>query len=560
MRGLVLALLSICCSCIYADVPVVGFPSPKHEVRAVWVTTLGGLDWPHTKAQTPTSIARQQRELCDLLDHLQAIHINTILLQTRVRGSLIYPSVIEPWDEALTGFYGRNPGYDPLRFAIEQCHRRGMELHAWVVAIPCFKVEQVKRMGKWSVLHTHPQLCKKFKGMWYLDPGQPATADYITSICREIVTNYDVDGIHFDYIRYPENGLNFPDALTYRRYGKGERKDDWRRDNITRIVRTAYRAVKAIKPWVKMSSSPIGKYRDLPRYSSRGWNGFDAVYQDAQGWLAEGIQDMLLPMMYFQGDHFYPFALDWQECSNGRPVAPGLGIYFLSPQEKDWDLSVVTRELNFLRIIGMPGEGYFRSKFLTDNVKGIYDYLKYNYYALPALISPMTWQSSQKPATPQDLHRTGDSLEWQRVPAQVEGNTVTYNVYASEKYPVDITDVTNLKAAHCTTVSYHLPFSLTWGRNFAVTAIDRYGNESLPAETAPLAAPASRLLPVVGGLLQVPANHADYLAVVSPVGSIIRTFSNASSINVASVSRGYYELRTLESKGRSARLGFFIVP
>ncbi|WP_462340802.1 glycoside hydrolase family 10 protein, partial [Paraprevotella clara] len=133
--------------------------SPKRETRAVWLTTFSSLDWPKNKATSPVGIKAQQDELCRILDRLKEVNINTVLLQTRVRGSVIYPSAIEPWDGCLTGTPGRAPGYDPLAFAVRECHKRGMELHAWLVAIPCFKVSAATRMGNRSVLKTHPKLC-----------------------------------------------------------------------------------------------------------------------------------------------------------------------------------------------------------------------------------------------------------------------------------------------------------------------------------------------------------------------------------------------------------------
>jgi uncharacterized lipoprotein YddW (UPF0748 family) len=542
----------------------IGLPSSKHEVRAVWVTTLGGLDWPRTKSQTPTSMARQKKEFCDLLDKLKGVNINTVLLQTRVRGSVIYPSAIEPWDEALTGFGGRDPGYDPLRFAVEECHKRGMELHAWVVCIPCFKVDKAKGMGRMSVLRTHPKLCKRFDDMWYLDPGMPGTAEYLTDICREIVRNYDVDGIHFDYIRYPENAPSFPDAATFKKYGHGMSKADWRRQNITHIVQMVYQMVKAMKPWVKVSSSPIGKFRDLTRYSSRGWNGYDAVYQDSEGWLQSGIHDMLFPMMYFQGDHFFPFALDWQESCNGRPVVPGLGIYFMSPEEKNWPFDVVGREMSFLRIIGMGGEAFFRSKFLTDNVKGIYDFLKEEYYTLPALTPPMTWQRSQLPDAPQGLQRVGEKLVWKApesgsAPSDGSGNQLFYNVYASDNYPVDVSLAQNLKAVKLTDGEFRIPFSMLWGKNFAVTAMDRYGNESRPATTARIERQVSKLLPVSADRLTLPDSNAEFVVIVPLTGNMRCTFRYAKMLDVSILPRGFYEVRTLEPKGNSRRLGMFVV-
>ena len=127
---------------------------PKRETRAVWLTTFSSLDWPKNKATSPAGIKAQQDELCRILDRLKEVNINTVLLQTRVRGSVIYPSAIEPWDGCLTGTPGRAPGYDPLAFAVRECHKRGMELHAWLVAIPCFKISAATRMGNRSVLKT----------------------------------------------------------------------------------------------------------------------------------------------------------------------------------------------------------------------------------------------------------------------------------------------------------------------------------------------------------------------------------------------------------------------
>ena len=125
--------------------------SPKYEYRAVWLTTIENLDWPHTKVKTTGDVEKQKQEMVVLLDSLQAMHINTVLLQVRVRGDVIYPSAIEPFSHVLTGVTGKNPGYDPLAFAIEECHRRGIQLHAWLVTLPLGKVEHVRRLGKNSL-------------------------------------------------------------------------------------------------------------------------------------------------------------------------------------------------------------------------------------------------------------------------------------------------------------------------------------------------------------------------------------------------------------------------
>lgn len=417
---------------------------PKHEVRAVWLTTYGGLDWPKAKANTEAGRKAQQQELRNILDRLQQDGINTIYLQTRIRGAVIYPSAIEPWDGALTGRYDMHPGYDPLQFAIDECHRRGMECHAWIVAIPAFKIAEARALGRRSLLHTHPKLLYKHNGSYYLDPSLQGSADYLESICREIAHNYDIDGIHFDYIRYPEK--------------TARTREDWRRSNITRIVRQLYGAIKEEKPWIKVSCSPVGKYRDVSRYSARGWNAYNAVYQDAVLWLKEGIMDMISPMMYFNGNNFFPFAADWQEQSHGKIVAPGLGIYFLDPREKDWNLAEITRELQFIRQTGMGGAAYFRAKFLLDNVKGLETWVRNHYYTTTALVPPLKCSSNN------------NSTENRRTPRFV--------LYASDTYPVDTENPENIVRVFWGELKYNMLVARLYGKHLAVTALDDYGNES----------------------------------------------------------------------------------
>ncbi|WP_300725295.1 family 10 glycosylhydrolase [uncultured Bacteroides sp.] len=460
---------------------------PKYEIRATWVTTLGGLDWPSRKAMSPSSVERQKKEFCELLDRLKQAHFNTVLFQTRVRGDVVYPSVFEPFTESLTGHEGKNPGYDPLRFAIDECHKRGMELHAWIVTIPIGNMRQIKIMGKSSIVKKRPSICKKYKDTWYLDPGNPGTDEYLTSIVKEIVSNYDVDGVHFDYIRYPEHSEKFPDQNTFRKYGKGQDIAQWRRDNITRIARRLYSETKKLKPWVKVSSSPVGKYNDTGRYTSRGWNAYTVVYQDAQKWLEEGIQDALFPMMYFQGNNFYPFALDWKENSNGRWIIPGLGIYFLHPEQMDWNLDEIVRQIYFIRESGLNGQAYFRNKFLLDNTKGLLDQLSEQFYTAPAVVPPMTWIDSIAPSVPSNPTfsplEKGVNLSWMPSTDNQQA-PVYYRIYASNTYPVDTENPKNIIETRVNENRYTFTPQYPWDERiyWVVTAVDRCGNESRALE------------------------------------------------------------------------------
>ena len=460
--------------------------SSKYEIRAAWITTIGGLDWPTVKATSAYGIKRQKEELCKQLDMLKEANFNTVLFQTRLRGDVIYPSIYETFAESLAGKTGRNPGYDPLKFAIEECHKRGMEIHAWMVCIPAGNDRQVKLLGKQSVVKKKPTMCIHFKRAWYLDPGNPETAKYLAAIAKEITMNYDIDGIHLDYIRYPENAENFPDGKTFRKYGKGKTISQWRRDNITSIVREIYNDVKLIKPWVKVSSSPVGKYDDTRCYSSKGWNAYNAVYQDAKLWLKTGIHDAIFPMMYFRDNHFYPFALDWEENKHGRFVVPGLGIYFLKQKAHEWDINEIMRQIYFTRRNGLDGQAFFRNEFLMKNTCGLTDSLKCRFYTYPAAVPPMVWQDSIAPAQPVNgvISFRNDSvmINWDKADSS-KTEEASYRIYASDFYPVDINDGKNIICLKHGSNSFC--YSLKAGkikRFWAITATDRYGNESSPLE------------------------------------------------------------------------------
>lgn len=444
-------------------------PNPKYEVRAVWLTTIGGIDWPHSYAQSERSAEKQKEELRCILDRLQKANINTILLQTRIRATTIYPSQYEPWDGCLSGFPGKSPGYDALQFAIDECHKRGMEVHAWVVTIP---------VGKWNsygcrqLRKRFPRLIKRIDQDGYMDPEATQTGCYLADMCREIVQRYDVDGIHLDYIRYPE---------TWKfRIGK-----DQARSNITRIVEKIHQAVKQEKPWVKMSCSPIGKFDDLSRYWSHGWNAYTKVAQDAQAWLKDGLMDELFPMMYFRGDQFFPFAIDWKEHSYGKIIAPGLGIYFLDPKEGKWNISDITSELYHLRNIG-EGHAFFRNKFLLDNHQGVYDFVTAHFNRYPALVPPMTWESNKRPQQPVTLcieeNEGTTTLRWDNSLQYEDGTAIKTpsiynNVYASKEYPVDVHDARNLILTRTTRRQLTTRTGNT-PTYYAVTTTDGFGNES----------------------------------------------------------------------------------
>lgn len=536
-------------------------PNPKYEVRAVWLTTIGGIDWPHSYAQSERSAEKQKEELRAILDRLQKANINTVLLQTRIRATTIYPSQYEPWDGCLSGFPGKSPGYDALQFAIDECHKRGMEVHAWVVTIP---------VGKWNSYGCR-QLRKRFSRLikridqdGYMDPEATQTGCYLAEMCREIVQQYDVDGIHLDYIRYPETW-------------KFRISKDQARGNITRIVEKIHQAVKKEKPWVKMSCSPIGKFDDLSRYWSHGWNAYTKVAQDAQAWLKDGLMDELFPMMYFKGDQFFPFAIDWKEHSYGKIIAPGLGIYFLDPKEGKWNISDITSELYHLRNIG-EGHAFFRNKFLLDNHQGVYDFVTAHFNRYPALVPPMTWESNKRPQQPVTLRieenegtttlRWDNSLQYEDGTA-IKTPSIYNNVYASKEYPVDVHDARNLIQTRTTRRQLTTRTGNT-PTYYAVTTTDGFGNESRAKQlnqtavvkTATRYGKACRLTTTGESIILPSSIHetdCQYIIVKNmQEQAVYITKPQNRKINIKKIKDGIYTLNCVNYRNIEHTLGTFI--
>lgn len=443
---------------------------PATEIRAVWLTTNWKLDWPSNSQ----SVEEQKLELNSILDELEALNFNTVFFQTRAQGKVFYRSKIEQ----PSPYFNRSEKFDPLLYAIEQCHKRGLECHAWIVVYPGEKV--IKNKNK-------PSYYKAIKGIWHLDPGNPESRKHILSIVNEIVENYDVDGIHLDYIRYPDNSKKFPDEDNYKKYGKSTDLFEWRRSNINKLVSDIYDSVKSKKKWVQVSSSTLGRYKVLQHVNiNDSWTAFETVFQDAAYWLKTGKHDILFPMMYYSDNYFYPYLDDWIENSYGRIVVPGMGVFQMSPTEKDWDVNKITEQMEYTRTKNIPGQAFFRTRNILDNLKGIKDSIR-QFYIYPAKLPPLTWLHNAKPAPPINLHVYKDSsgqlnIEWE---SPDETEFLTYNIYISAKDPVDASLAQNILAVNLHANNYVLPiYEGDFGFYYSVTSSDRYHNESDPCVSA----------------------------------------------------------------------------
>jgi uncharacterized lipoprotein YddW (UPF0748 family) len=451
---------------------------PKQEIRAVWLTTNHALDWPKHPVRGLEDITEQKKELDEILDRIREANINMVFFQVRLRGDVIYPSKIESFSNYVQSDYG-SYNYDPLHYAVEACHARGMECHAWMVAYPLGPEKSAAKSRRLDASLIEKGAIKSFNGELYLDPGNPETTPYLIRIIKEIVSSYDIDGIHFDYIRYPEKAANFPDKDTYKKFGKGKDKGDWRRENINRFVYAAYDTIKSLKPWVQVSSSVVGMYNHIQGNTSRHWTAYGSVFQDPADWLEKGKHDFIVPMMYYSGNLFFPFVKDWVARSNGRFIVPGLGLYRMDSSESDWQPEVLTEQIQYTRDNQAQGNVFFRARHFTDNMKGIFGKVTADFYDRPALLPPLTWLNDSLPETPQSLSATKNEvllrLEWEKSPGEV-----FYNIYRSETFPVDTNNSDNLLATRLRNNQYELPINDNFvsGYYYVITSYDRYHNES----------------------------------------------------------------------------------
>ncbi|MCP9611712.1 family 10 glycosylhydrolase [Coprobacter tertius] len=530
------------------------FSQPKHEMRAVWFTTNWGLDWPHETVRDYISREQQKGELCRLLDCVEELNFNVVFFQTRLRGDVIYTSKNEPWNAILTGVSGKNPGYDPLEYAVRKCHERGLECHAWIVCIPIGTNKQVKLHGRNSLVARHRDWCINMKGEWYLDPGHPQVAEYLASLAADIVRRYQVDGIHLDYIRYPDQAWAFPDKNTYRKYArKGESLSQWRQNNIDRIVYTIYNAVKQVRHTVKVSAATIGKYRSLPAFPSSGWSCIESVHQDAQKWMKDGKIDFIVPMLYFSERSFYPFLDDWIKNSYGRPVVSGLGAYRLQKTEGNWKLNDFLRQIYDGRYLGASGQAFYRLESLVKNEKGIYDELYHWAYPFPALLPRMPWISDYVPDTPKGFRIESNlsfiDFKWDRT-LKAKG----YALYGSDIYPVDISQSENLLWTgfinNCRLSYSQIPRC----KYYALTAYDEGYNESLPvfidvSETSPIPPEFKIIYSEKDGTLNFNTqNKYKYIVILDIMGQKIYQGIWRNKINLPNLQSGIYRILYADEK------------
>jgi uncharacterized lipoprotein YddW (UPF0748 family) len=450
------------------------FPQSKRETRAVWLAVNHNLDWPQKPARSQSDIENLKAALDRLLDRLQEAHINAVFFQTRIRGSVAYISDIEPLSEFIADQKSK-VRFDALQYAIDGCHKRNMELHAWFVVYPLGKNP--------SNSLARSQMTKKFKNEYYLDPGHPQTTPYLLRIINELVSKYDIDGLHFDYIRYPDGSAAFPDSDLFGVYGKKLSLADWRRENINSFVSKAFDEVKLLKPWVAVSSSVVGMYDFIEGESSRHWTALHSVFQDPVEWIKRGKHDFIVPMLYNRDKMFFPFAADWIKRVGADRIVGGLGVYMI--EESGWNADVIAEQIEFLRKNDVAGVSLFRTRNLTGNSKGIFTRIAKTDFRTPALPPALVAHLDDiQPPVPEKFMAEAKNeflyLSWKK-PLVENDNSLTYNVYRSAYTPVDTSNPRNLIATRLPIegCKIRIDNSKETVYYYTVTAFDRFRNESV---------------------------------------------------------------------------------
>ncbi len=427
------AVLSVCAAPLHAqtdaplDAATVAVPAPTREFRGVWAASVENIDWPSRPGLTPDA---QRAELLLLLNRAKQLHLNAVLLQVRPACDALYRSDLEPWSEYLTGKMGvaPTPFYDPLAFAVDEAHKRGLELHAWFNP---FRARSAGKAGKVAasanhVSVTHPNWVRTYGNLQWLDPGVKEARDYSLAVVLDVVKRYDVDGVHIDDYFYPYkiNGpggkeLDFPDDAPWKAYKAGGgmlNRGDWRRANIDDYVQRMYADVKAAKPNVKVGISPFGIWRPGYPAQIKGFDSYAELYGDSRKWLHEGWADYFTPQLYWpiaQKPQSFPVLLNWWASENvlNRHLWPGLYTSQANGAKSKWPKSEVEYQIKTTRgNAGATGDIHFSAKFLltgdTATPNSLARHLRETVYAEDAVLPVSPWLApadAPLPAAPEGV-------------------------------------------------------------------------------------------------------------------------------------------------------------
>ncbi len=468
----------------------------KREFRGAWIQCVNG-------QFQGMGTQKMQQTLAYQLDELQKDGVNAIIFQVRPECDALYPSNIEPWSRFLTGQQGKAPSpyWDPLQWMIDQCHARGMELHAWINPYRA-KTKTTNFLATTHVAVTHPEWCFDYDGLKILNPGIPENRDYICGVARDIVSRYDVDGIHMDdyFYPYPAAGQVIPDDAQYRQYNNGIRdRGDWRRHNVSLFIKQFYETVHEVKPWVKVGISPFGIYRNKKNSAigsnTNGLQNYDDLYADVLLWINNGWLDYCVPQIYWEignrAADYDTLIRWWNQYAGGRPLFIGEDIERtvknVDPQNPGQNQQPAKRNLT-LAMPNVQGSVLWYAKAAVDNTGNYGSVLRNNYWRYPALQPQMPFLDKKAPKKPRKVKPVWTSdgyiLFWTAPRGKAWGDIATrYVVYRFEKgEKVNVEDPSKILTVTSNTF-YKLPYAD--GRTkytYVVTALDRMQNESKPVK------------------------------------------------------------------------------
>ena len=477
---------------LFAMFPLMAQLSPKREFRGAWMHTVSG----HYKGM---GTAEMQKLLIGQLNSLQEAGINAIIFQVRPEADAFYISNIEPWSRFLTGKQGQapNPLWDPMAFMIEQCHKRGMEFHAWVNPYRV-KTNLKSELAPTHIYWQHPEWFLQYGNQLYFDPGLPESRKYICKVMKDIVDRYDVDAIHMDdyFYPYPIAGQDFPDNLSFARYGMGfSNKQDWRRDNVNVLVKELHELIHAEKPWVKFGISPFGIYRnkksDPNGSDTKGLQNYDDLYADILLWINNGWVDYTIPQVYWEIGHpaadYETLVGWWVKYASKRPLFIGQDV-LRTVQKADLQnpsINQMPRKMELQRAYPtIGGSCQWPAVEVIANAGNYRDMLIRSYHRFPALPPVFTFIDDKAPKQVSKLKdvwtEDGLILFWKAPEAKDEmDKAVQFVVYRfGNKEKVNLNDPSKIVAI--TRNSYYkLPYENGKTKfRYVVTALDRLHNES----------------------------------------------------------------------------------
>jgi uncharacterized lipoprotein YddW (UPF0748 family) len=462
---------------------------PRREFRAAWVATVSNIDWPSNRN---LSTEQQKTELLAILDKAVELNLNAIIFQVRPMCDALYQSRFEPWSEFLTGAVGRapTPFWDPLQFAVEESHKRGLELHAWFNPYRALHPSARTELPRNHVSKTNPGIVRQYGRYLWLDPTDEQTKNFTFNVILDVVRRYNVDGVHIDDYFYPyrsyADGADFPDHANWEKYrqsGGRLSRDDWRRDHVNDFVRRMYELVKQEDPRVKVGISPFGIWRPNNPPGIQGLDQYATLYADAKLWLNEGWLDYFSPQLYWpidQTPQAYKRLLAWWvgENKKGRHVWPGNFTSKVTTGADSWPVAEIVNQVEATRVQrGATGNIHFSMIALMQNRRNLSTTLKNGPYAQPALVPASPWLGSKPPQQPRATLRheggPGDIVvSWASPP---EDDVRLWAVYINNGREWRMQIVPAYRTHQGT---LRIPGSER-ATDVAVSAVDRLGNESI---------------------------------------------------------------------------------